>query len=367
MTRVRPIQMAVVGLGHFAQNFVLPAMRHQPDVEIAGLVSGSEEKLRRVGDKYGVNARAYYADLERLLDSELIEAVYIAVPNDMHAEMAVRAARRGVHVLCEKPMAPTEAECEAMITACRRAGVKLMIGYRLHFDPANLRAIQAVRDGDIGEARIFSSTFTMQVRAKNTRVQARAGAGPLYDIGIYCINAARYIFRAEPYEVVALPLPHRQDPRFGAADEAVAAILRFPGDRVAQFVASYGATDTARYDVIGTDGTISLDHAYDLVEPMHLEVVNGSHRERTYKKHDQVAAEVAYFAQCIREDVDPEPSGEEGLADVRAIRAIERAGRTGRAVGIERVENVRRPVPEQAIEVRMHKQPSLVGVQPPTR
>jgi predicted dehydrogenase len=364
----RPLRFAVVGLGHFAQEFILPAIAQLRDVELAALVSGTREKLRVLGDRYDVEHCVGYDDFERLLAEGHIDVAYIAVPNDMHADFTIRAARQGVHVLCEKPMAPTEDECVAMMRACRRAGVKLMIAYRLHFEAANLHAIELARGGEIGSPRVFSSTFTMQVRGGNTRVQARAGAGPLYDIGIYCINAARYLFRREPYEVVAMPLAHRVDPRFRSSDEAIAATLRFPDDRVAQFVASYGAADTARYELVGTEGTLVLDHAYDLAETMKLELTrDGKTRTRTYRRRDQVGAEVEYFARCIREDLDPEPSAAEGLADVRIIRAIDEAARTGRAVTIEPIEDRQRPEPEQEIRVPMHSKPRLVAVQPPSR
>jgi predicted dehydrogenase len=368
VSRRPPLRIAVVGLGHFAQEFVLPAIAQLDDVELAGLVSGTPEKLEVLGKRYQVDARAGYDELERLLADARIDIAYIAVPNDMHADLTVRAAKCGAHVLCEKPMAPTEEECVAMMRACERASVKLMIAYRLHFEAANLHAIELASEGELGELRIFSSTFTMQVRAGNTRVQPRVGAGPLYDIGIYCINAARYLFRCEPYEVVAMPLAHRSDERFQATDEAIAAILRFPGDRVATFVASYGAADTARYQLIGTEASLSLDHAYDLVETMKLEVVrDGKTSTKSYRRRDQVGAEVEYFARCIRDNRDPEPSAVEGLADVRIILAIQEAGRTGRAVAVDRVEDVTRPQPEQELRVPMHGRPRLVDVEPPTR
>lgn len=369
MTRSRrPLRFAVVGLGHFAQEYILPAIAQLDHVELAALVSGTTDKLRVLADRYRVEHAVDYDHFDHLLSDGRIDVAYIAVPNDLHADFTIRAARHGVHVLCEKPMAPTEDECIAMMRACQRAGVKLMIAYRLHFEAANLHAIELARDGQIGSPRLFSSTFSMQIRPGNTRVQPRAGAGPLYDIGIYCINASRYLFRREPYEVVAMALPHRVDPRFRVTDEAIAATLRFPDDRVAQFVASYGAADSARYELIGTDGTLVLDHAYDLVETMKLELIrDGRTRTRTYRRRDQVGAEVEYFARCIREDLEPEPSAEEGLADIRIIEAIARSARTGRAIAIDSTERSRRPEPEQAVRVSMHGKPKLVDVQPPSR
>jgi glucose-fructose oxidoreductase len=200
------VRIAVVGLGHFAQAAVLPAITQLMDVELTALVSGSRHKLEELGKRYGVKVLCGYDRFDDLLASAAVDAVYIAVPNDLHAELTVVAARHGVHVMCEKPMAPTEAECMQMIRACEQRHVKLMIGYRLHFECANLVAVELARGGEIGEPRMFSSVFSMQVRNGNVRTQPRRGAGPLYDIGIYCLNAARYLFRTEPIEVTAMKL-----------------------------------------------------------------------------------------------------------------------------------------------------------------
>ena len=163
--------------------------------------SSSERWFPELGKLYDVRACFPYDRLDELLASGVVDAAYIAVPNDLHAELTVIAARHGIHVMCEKPMAPTEAECMQMIRACELRRVKLMIAYRLHFECANLVAVEIARGGEIGHPRMFSSVFSMQVRSGNVRTQPRRGAGPLYDIGTYCLNAARYLFRTEPIEV----------------------------------------------------------------------------------------------------------------------------------------------------------------------
>ena len=355
--------MAVIGQGHFAQAAVLPAIEQlDEDVELAALVSSSDHKLEELGERYGVTTLAHYDDLDRLLTSNKIDAVYIAVPNDLHAEMTLIAARHGVHVLCEKPMAPTEAECMQMIRSCEARHVKLMIAYRLHFQAANLVAIEIARGGEIGEPRIFSSTFALQVREGNTRVQPRRGSGPLYDIGIYCVNAARYLFRAEPAEVTALKLSGR-DPRFTSTDEAYGVTLRFPHERVAQFTCSFGAAARAHYEVIGTEGFLTLDNAYEYAAEMKMKV-SGKHgeKERTFERRDQIAAEISYFVKCVREDREPEPSGWEGLADVRILQAIQQSARFGRAVPIEPILRPHRPDMSQEIDVEPHPEVPLVDV-----
>ena len=158
---------------------------------------------RNLPTKYKINKTYGYERYADCLASGDIDAVYIALPNNMHRAYTEGAAEAGVHILCEKPMAVTEQECESMIDAASRNDVKLMIAYRLHFEMGNLSAIRSVRDGQIGEPRIFRSAFCQQVTPENSRLQSALGGGPLYDIGVYCINAARYIFQAEPQEVFA--------------------------------------------------------------------------------------------------------------------------------------------------------------------
>ncbi|MEO8703278.1 MAG: Gfo/Idh/MocA family oxidoreductase, partial [Kofleriaceae bacterium] len=269
--------------------------------------------------------------------------------------------------MCEKPMAPTEAECMQMIRACEQRHVRLMIAYRLHFETANLVAVELARGGEIGEPRMFSSVFSMQVRPGNIRTQPRRGSGPLYDIGIYCVNAARYLFRAEPLEVTGIKLAGR-DPRFASVDEAYAVMMRFPAERVAQFTCSFGAHDRAHYQVIGTEGFLTLDNAYEYAAEMGLHV-EGKHgvKSRTFKKRDQIAAEIEYFARCIREGIDPEPSGWEGLADVRILQAVQASTRFGRAVPIDAVPRSRRPDLSNEIRVPPHELPPLVDVEQPSK
>ena len=367
MSRSR-IRFAVIGQGHFAQVAVLPAIAALPDVELTALVSASKHKLDELGTAYDVRHRKTYDELDKLLESGAVDAVYIAVPNDLHAEMTVIAARHGVHVICEKPMAPTEVECMQMIRACEQRRVKLMIAYRLHFEAANLIAVELARGGEIGEPRMFSSVFSMQVREGNVRTQPRRGSGPLYDIGIYCVNAARYLFRGEPVEVTAMKLAGR-DPRFASVEEAYAATMRFTHERVAQFTCSFGAHDRAHYQVIGTDGFLTLENAYEYATEMTLHV-EGKHgdKTRTFQKRDQIAAEIEYFARCIRDNVEPEPSGWEGLADVRILQAIQSSARFGRSVPIEPIARPHRPDLSQEIRIPAHDEPPhIVDVEQPTK
>ena len=348
------VRYGVVGLGHIAQAAVLPAFAHaKGKCELAALVSDNPRKLRELGERYAVGALYDYGGFRRCLAEEGLDAVYIATPNSEHLPFVREAAAAGVHVLCEKPLGVTERECVEMIRACESAGVKLMTAYRLHFEAANLKALEVVRSGEIGEPRIFSSVFCMQVKDPNIRLEAELGGGPLHDIGIYCINAARSLFRAEPVEVQAW-CASSGDRRFREVEETVSAQMRFPDDRIASFVCSYGAADTGWYELVGTKGCLCLDPAYEYAEGLGLCVTVGEKsRERQYAKRDQFAAELVYFADCVRNGRDPEPSGWEGLADVRVIRAIQQSIERGEPLELPpspHTGRIRHPSPRQRID-----------------
>jgi glucose-fructose oxidoreductase len=281
-------------------------------------VSGDTTKRREIGRRYKLDRTYSYADYDQCLKE--VDAVYVALPNSMHAEFTIRAAEAGVHVLCEKPMAVTVNECRQMITACKKHRVKLMIAYRLHFEEINLKAIDLVRNGRIGDPKFFNSSFALTVRDGNIRTRSDLG-GTLYDIGVYCINAARYLFRGEPVEVQAICV-NSDAKKFSEIDESTAAMLRFKEDRIAAFVTSFNAADVGSYRIVGTKGQIHVDPAYEYAEGLAYElIVNGKRTKKTVPKRDQFAAELLYFFDCIRNDRKPEPSGEEGMQDVRIIAA----------------------------------------------
>jgi predicted dehydrogenase len=367
-TRKR-VRYGVIGQGYISQVAVLPAFAHaRRNSELAALFSDDEEKLRKLGRKYGVDQLFGYGDFEKGLQEAEIDAIYIALPNDLHREYTERAAKAGVHVLCEKPMALTAADCEAMIRATQKARVRLMIAYRLHFQKANLTAVDSVKSGWLGQPRFFSSDFSMQVKDEdNIRLQKARGGGPLYDLGIYCINAARYLFRDEPEEVLAASV-RRKDRRFREVDEMTSAVLRFPGDRLATFTCSFGAADTATYRLVGTEGDLCLDSAYEYAEGMEMTVtVKGKEHKQSFPKTDQFAAELLHFSDCVLTGKEPRPSGREGMADIRVIQALLQSARSGKAVSLRRVKPGPRPEPRQVIRrPAVPKAPPLVKAKPPS-
>ena len=361
----KKIRYAVVGLGHIAQVAVLPAFAHAENSELAALVSEDPEKLEKLGRRYKVKARFSYDRFEECLNSGVVDAVYIALPNHLHREYTERAARAGVHVLCEKPLAVTEEDCLAMIRACEENGVKLMTAYRLHFEEANLKAIDLVQGGRLGELRLFDSVFTMQVKEGDIRLNPRElGGGPLYDIGVYCINAVRNLFGAEPMEVVAFSA-NNGERRFQQSEEMTAAILRFPGrERLASFTCSFNGTDVGTYRVVGSRGELVMDPAYEYAEELTQRVtIDGRTRERTFPKRDQFAAELISFSECILTGAAPEPSGWEGLADVRVIRALYRSVETGQLVTLPPFSKEDRPSLAQEIRRPPVSKPVLVNTE----
>jgi predicted dehydrogenase len=358
------IRYAVVGLGHIAQTAVLPAFKHAENSELAALITGNPEKDRELSERYRIKAYTY-DDLERALEKEKIDAVYIATPNILHRDYTERAAQAGVHVLCEKPMATTQDDCEEMMRSAAQNNVKLMIAYRLHFNDANLHAVRVARSGRLGELRCFGSLFGLQVKEGNIRTRKDLGGGTLFDIGIYCINAARYLFRDEPIEVVGLTANNGKK-RFAEIEEMTGAIMRFPHERLAMFMCSFGSADVSHYDLVGTKGELRLENAYEYQGELKcVTTIDGKRTEKTFKPGDQFAPELIYFSDCIIHDRAPEPSGNEGLADVRVINAIYESAEIGRAVRIEPVPKKRRPDETMQIKRPPVKQPDLVSAASP--
>ncbi|HEU5424899.1 MAG TPA: Gfo/Idh/MocA family oxidoreductase, partial [Nitrolancea sp.] len=358
----RKVRYAVVGLGHIAQVAILPAFAQaQQNSTLAALVSDDPEKLRKLSRRYGLRHVCSYDDADELFESGEVDAVYITLPNSMHREYTERAARAGLHVLCEKPMAVTSEDCERMLEVTRENDVKLMIAYRLHFERGNLEAAEMAHSGTLGDLRFFTSNFSMQIAPENFRSSRKLGGGPLYDIGIYCINAARAAFAAEPTEVLATAVT-RRDHRFKEIPETVAVVLKFPQGRIASFTCSFGGADRSAYEIVGTKGSITLDPAYEYAQGVEYVLRLGKRkREKRYEKSDQFAPELVYFSDCVLRDSEPEPSGEEGIADVRVIEALNRSIETGRWVSPELPQRRRRPTLRQEIRRPGIQPPPLVG------
>jgi predicted dehydrogenase len=359
------VRYAVVGVGWIAQNSFLPGVEHTGNSEVVALVTGHEEKAAKVGEKYGIAAVYTYEEYDLLLASGRIDAAYLATPNWDHVELAVKTLEAGIHLLLEKPMAVSVEECERIIAASEKSGAKLMVAYRLHFEPGTLKAIERVRAGEIGAIRMFNSTFSQQVSAENHRARNGYWAGPVPDMGPYCINAVRNLFGAEPLEVYATGV--NTDPERFTMEDTVAVTLKFPAERVAAFVLSYNGGDVDDYRIVGAKGSIFSDPAYQVGSAIEQQMTMEKKKSsESFKKTDHFGGELKYFSECVLQDRQPESDGEEGMLDVRVLVAIEESLRTNRPVPLAPYQRSRRPVESQVEKLSAVKEPELVGAHKPS-
>ena len=324
------IGYCIVGLGEIANHF-LAGLRQSEHARVAGFVSGDRAKAERFAAQYGVSKESIYSyeEIDRMRDNKSIDAVYIALPNSMHAEYTIRAARAGKHVLCEKPMSTTVDEAEKMIAACKAADVKLMIAYRCQYEPLNLEAIQRIRDGAIGEVQSIESAFGFNAKKGVWRLDKKmAGGGSLFDVGIYSLNATRYLTGEEPVEFRAFTSTRDHDGRFDQMEESVSWVARFPSGVLASCSTTYGGSMPGFFQVNGSKGWIQMLPAFSY-EGLRLQAGVGDRQmldqANPEKDPTQFRREADHMAQCIRENKTPKTPGEEGLRDVQHMTAIYRA------------------------------------------
>lgn len=361
----RKVRYGVVGIGWISQTAFLPGVEHTGNSEVVAFVSGHEEKAARVGEKYGVSALYSYEDYDDLLASGTVDAIYLATPNFDHVDLAVRTLRAGIHLLLEKPMAISVEQCEQIIAAAASSGAKLMVAYRLHHEPATLKAFEVARSGQLGHLRYFNSSFSQPVNYQNHRAKNGFWAGPVPDMGPYPINTVRNLFGAEPIEVSAMGV--RTDPeRFRDFEDQVAVNLRFPGDRIATMLMSYSGADLDDYRVVGTLGDLYSSPAFGMNAAMkHVTTVGKNKSEESFPKTDHFGGELKYFSNCILEGRQPEADGEEGMLDIRVIAAVERALQTGQPQTLEPYTRSVRPTSDQEEKLKVPKEPQLIDVHKP--
>jgi predicted dehydrogenase len=367
MVEGRRVRYAVVGGGWISQAAFMPGMAQTGNSELAAIVTGDPAKAQALGRLYGLRHSVGYGDFSRLIASGDIDAVYLAVPNHMHRDFAVPALQAGLHVLLEKPMATSLADCVAINAAAMASGAKLMIAYRLHFEPMTVDAIRRVRAGKIGAPILFDSVFTQHVAASNHRARSGFWAGPVADMGPYPINAARQLFAAEPEWAMASGV-RTPGARF-AFHDTVSVTLRFPGERLAHFTVSYAADPVDFYRVAGTQGDLlaSPGFMFGAGGLKHTVTVQGKAKVREFPATDQFSAETQYFSDCVISGRDPECDGEEGLADVRVVEAVERALETGQPQTLAATTRSRWIAVDQAIELPPVKPPKLVNAASPDK
>jgi predicted dehydrogenase len=324
----------VIGLGRIADHF-LRGVKDSTTSQITGLVSGHRDKALKIAAQYGVPESSIYSyeQMDAMRDNKTIDAVYVALPNSMHAEYTIRSAKAGKHVLCEKPMATSVADSEAMIAACKAANVKLMIAYRLHYEPITLKTIKLLRDGTLGKIQAITSVNGFNIGKGEWRYdKAMAGGGSLLDMGVYSLNATRYLTGEEPKSFTStITTVDKDDERFKTVEENIAWTQTFPSGAVANCVTTYGADMSGYYRVFCSKGWLQVaDFGY---QGLHL---TGSYREdgkripldETNPEKDpmQFTRQADHLTGCILNNRTPNTSGEEGLKDMRYMKEIYKAG-----------------------------------------
>lgn len=334
----RKVGYAIVGLGYYALEVILPQFVNCEHSKVVALVSGDPAKAKRVAQQYGVPDHGIYnyQNYDSIRNNPDIDVVYVILPNSMHAEYTIRAAKAGKHVLCEKPMAISSAECEAMIAACKAAGKKLMIGYRCHFEPHNLAAIKLVKDGTLGKPRYVHSEhgFVQGDPSKWRLKKALSGGGSLMDMGIYSLQAARYMTGEEPTSVFARESTDRSDPRFHEVEDLIEWTLTFPSGAMAACMSSYSSGHN-HIRLTGTKGWVDLEPATSYRDQkMRVHVKDDEHEVTPPPGPgaNMFAAQLDHMAECMMTGATPIVPGEEGLRDLRIIEAIYRSAASGQVV-----------------------------------
>jgi predicted dehydrogenase len=337
MAKSKRIGYAVIGLGHISQRAILPGFRHAKRSKLIALVSGDGNKAKRLAAQFGASDAYTYDALDECLRNLKVEAVYIATPNSMHLEFAVRAAQAGKHVLCEKPLAVTADECRQMIEACHKNGVKLMTAYRKYFEPSALTFKSLIESGKLGRLKIIHTAFTISLPSGDSwhLKKSLAGGGSLFDVGIYCINAVRWMTGLEPIEATAYSWT--ADPgRFSEVDENMSFQLKFPGSLYMQGSSSFAAAKASFLHVHGEKGWAALDPAYAYNEERRFfGKVAGVWFEKKFKPIDEFCLELDHFSDCIRRNREPEPDGLTGMRDLAVMEAIYEAARRNQPVAIQ--------------------------------
>ena len=334
----RRLGVAVVGLGHLSLEQILPGFGQAKSVRVTALVSGHRDKALAVAAQHGVPKESVYdyASFDAIRDNPSVDLVYIVLPNSLHEEFTVRAAQAGKHVLCEKPMAPTAAACERMIKACADARVKLMIAYRMQYEATQRAAIAMARGGELGTLRLLQAMNGQNDSPGQWRQSKNlAGGGSLPDVGIYCLNAFRYLTGEEPVEVTGRVTRPPDDPRFREVEDVASFTATFPSGIVGVGTSAYSTHTTRTLQIMGDTASLTLDNAFAYEglamrlsrKVGSIEAVDG----RRWPAKNQFATEMDHFADAIRSDRMPHTPGQEGLADIRAIEAIYQSAAAGGA------------------------------------
>jgi len=327
---------AIVGLGSLSIHQILPAFAKCEKSKVVALVSGHPDKANKLALRYGVNPKNIYnyQNYDSIKDNPEVDIIYIVLPNGMHAEYTVRGLQAGKHVLTEKPMANTPEECQQMIDAAKKANKKLMVAYRCRYEPYNQEAIRVARSRELGTVKVIlaDAGFAMGDPKQWRLNKQLAGGGSMMDIGIYALQAARYLTGEEPSEVNAMTYSTPGDPRFKEVEEAINFQLRFPSGILANCTSSYGYAWQSHYRVVTDQGWLEMDPA-TAYDGLRMRIHRGNViEEKDLPVVDHFAAEMEHMSDCVMQNKEPLTPGEEGLRDLTIMHALYEAARSGKTV-----------------------------------
>lgn len=329
------LRIAIMGLGSYATR-VAEAMQSSKKAKLVGLISGTPSKIKSWKGKYSIaDKNCYnYENFDRIKDNPEIDAVYIITPNALHRSQCIRVANAGKHVICEKPMAINASEGQEMVDACKKANVKLLVGYRMHFEAKTLEIIRMRNAGDFGKALFFQGLCGFRIGDPNQwRLNKQlSGGGAMMDIGIYAVNGARYMIGEEPTWVTAQET--KTDPvKFKEGiDETIQFQFGFPGGATASCLSTYSMNNLDRFFLNGEKGFAEMQPStgYGPIEGRtHKGALTHQHITHQTVQMDEMADIILQNKKPIV-PVD----GEEGLKDLKIIDAIYLAAKTGKRVDL---------------------------------
>jgi predicted dehydrogenase len=328
----KKLGIALVGLGYYAERLLAPALAETEHAYLAGIVTGTPAKAEKWKKQFNIPDKNVYTyqTFDQIKDNKDIDVIYVVLPNSMHHEYVIRAAQAGKHVICEKPMAVSVKECEEMIAACKKANVKLSIGYRLHFEPFTQEAMRVGQKQEFGKVKFVEASdgFKIGDPTQWRLKKSLAGGGAMMDVGVYCIQGARYSTGEEPTYVTAQEF--KTDPvKFKEVDETITWQMEFPSGAVSTSLTSYSAS-TERLFLSAENGWLELRPAFGY----------GPLAGKTHKGElklpivNHQAKQMDDFALCVKENRESSVNGEEGVKDLRVIEAIYKSIKTGTRVKV---------------------------------
>jgi predicted dehydrogenase len=329
----KKVGFALCGLGSLSTHQIAPALQKTANCRLAGIITGTPAKAVRWKAEYGILDKNIYSyeTMHRMADNPEIDVVYVVTPNAVHLDNALSAAKAGKHVYCEKPMEISVERCGQMIDAVKAAGRLLGVGYRLHFEPHHLECVRIARSREFGALKLIDAHFGFPIQPGVWRLNpALAGGGPLMDVGIYCVQATRYLTGEEPAAVSAIMM-HGDDSRFAEVEESITWQTKFPGGALAHCGTSYSAAPAGYFRALAERGWFGLDPAFNYGG---IRGTRSEGRAIEFPDVDQFAAEMDDFADCIRSGKPTRVPGEEGLRDVKIMAAIYEAARSGKSVDL---------------------------------